>query len=165
MQHEIFSKIPEPIGNEFEFGSVMDCGDGVFNVDVKGGSFKGYRAYLKPLEKREFIKYVDNGLQGLQNCVWNSVYTKEELIVTVIYVAKRDRMYISVGNNIPLCKHLFYSDEYIMNNCENAKTRLHMPELYIHGNCFIIQLKNGHFVLDDSGSCQGRTSCSSAPSN
>jgi len=35
MQHEIFSKILEPIGNEFELGSVMDCGDGVFNVDVK----------------------------------------------------------------------------------------------------------------------------------
>lgn len=152
MQYDIFRDIPKPLGDGLEIGSVMDCGAGVFNIDVKGSAFEYYQVYLENLEKNGFVKYVDNGPQGLGNSVWNSIYTKDELVVTVIYVDKRSRMYISVGKNIPISKRLFYRGEYVTGNCRNAKTVLHMPELYLHGNCFIIQLKNGHFVLDDSGS-------------
>lgn len=54
--------------------------------------------------------------------------------------------------NLSLSEHLIYKDEYVADNQEGAKTTLHMMELWhAFGNSFVIQLKNGHFIVSDGG--------------
>lgn len=46
-------------------------------------------------------------------------------------------------------KGVAYKDEYVKDNIAGAKTTLHMVELSDYGNSFVVQLKNGHFILND----------------
>jgi len=132
-------------------GQIGRCGGGIFQIEMIGTTLEDYKSYLAMLERSGFIKYVDNGPEGLGKSVWNTTYTKNELVATVIHMEKRNRTYISTGRDAPLSKHLFYHDNYLDDNDEGAKTRLHMPELHTYGDSFIIQLKNGNFILDDGG--------------
>lgn len=147
----IFHAIPEMLVGDSSTVRVTDCGAGNYVMEIEGTSLEEYSSYLKRLLQNGFVKYADNGSEGLEHCVWSSTYTKEKLVVTVIHVSKRNRTYITVGKDIPLSKHLFYQDEYVSTNSEDVKTSLHMLELHTYGDSFIIQLKDGHFILDDSG--------------
>jgi len=118
---------------------------------IENFSFQEYQAYLDSLEEKGFRKYVDNGSDGLEGCVWNSVYTKDHLVVTVIYIDKTHKCYITEMKDLPLSEHFIHRENSLDKVSQNAKTRLHMPELHSMGNSFIIQLKNGHFILDDGG--------------
>ncbi len=132
-------------------GQIGGCGNGVFQIEIKDTTLDDYYCYLKMLEASGFQKYVDNGTDGLDKSVWNTIYQKEDLAVTVIHIRKRNRTYISAKKGTMLSKHLFYKDEYIADNHPGTKTKLHMPELHTYGDSFIIQLKNGHYILDDGG--------------
>ena len=136
---------------EITLGQIGKCGGGVFQVELRGTTLEEYESYLTTMEKSGFTKYVDNGLDGLDKRVWNTTYINDDLVVTLIHIAKRNRTYISAGRDTPLSKHLFYQNEYVVGNCEGAKTRLYMPELHTYGDSFIIQLKNGNYILDDGG--------------
>ena len=46
---------------------------------------------------------------------------------------------------------MIYKDSYVKDNIEGAKTKLHLFQLNDNGNSFVIQLKNGHFVVHDGG--------------
>ena len=136
---------------EISLGQIGKCGGGVFQVELKGTTLEDYESYLATLENSGFTKYVDNGPDGLDKSVWNTIYIKDELVMTVMHIAKRNRTYISAGRDTPLSKHLFYQDKYVAGNRKNAKTTLHMSELHTYGDSFIIQLKNGNYILDDGG--------------
>jgi len=135
-----------------------DCGAGNYNLEKANTTYEDYCTYLATLENKGFTKYAMNVLDSVENNtasgVWNATYTKEEMVMTVIYVAKTNKTYIAVGKDLPLSEHLLYQAKYIEGNKEGAQTTLHMPELHTYGDSFIIQLKNGHFILADGGMSQ-----------
>lgn len=108
-----------------------------------------YLQYLSSLETQGFVKYVDNG-GGFDGAVFCSTYKKEEQVVHVTYFLRENRMSISFYEG-SISEHLLYSDSYIKANVRNAKTCMHMLELFRLGNSFVFQLKNGHFLISDGG--------------
>lgn len=119
----------------------------VITVDA---NMEEYQNTLQTVEQKGFVKYVDN-CEGFSKEVLSTTYVRELLVLTVIYFVKQSQIQISVSENLPLSEHLYYEDVYVANNRQGAKTVLHMPELFLYGNSFIIQLKNGHFVMNDGG--------------
>lgn len=121
-----------------------------FVVTLEETDKKDYQAYLTVLEENGFVKYVDNG-EGLDHAVFCATYTKDNLVVTVTYAKNIRKTYISAAFDLPLSEHLFYKNEYVADNKEGAKTKLHMMEMWQFGNGFVFQLKNGHFIISDGG--------------
>ena len=121
-----------------------------FVVKFEKTSLVDYKAYLNKIENYGFIKYVDNG-DGLDYAVYTATYVKDNLVLTVLHVERKQISYVSVAFDIPLSEHLIYKNEYVADNKEGAKTTLHMLELWRLGNSFVFQLKNGHFVISDGG--------------
>ena len=103
------------------------------------------------LEQCGYDKYVDNGETGLEEIVYSSTYTKDSIVLTVTHMDKLEKTSISVCENLPLSEHLFYNDKYVAGVTAEAKTKVHMLELYNTGNSFVIQLKNGNFIISDGG--------------
>lgn len=141
-----------PVMNSFDdiLGKAADYGAGNYVLTVNHTTKEDYQTYLFTLEKNGFVKFVDNG-QGLNNVVFSSIYVKESLVVTVTYVERKKKTFISACYDLPLSKHLFYDKSYVAHNREGAKTTLHMLKLQQFGNSFVIQLKNGHFIISDGG--------------
>lgn len=150
-EQDIYEEVPAMIVEGTKIGDSVDYGQGNYLIDVNGTKVEDYQAYLKSLETAGFTKYVDNG-EGLdKGAVLTATYTKESLVVTVTQLSRLDKTYISVSENLPLSDHLFYKDEYVANNKEGAKTTMSLLEQFEVGNSFVIQLKNGHFVISDGG--------------
>ena len=142
--------LPAMIVKHGKIGTFSKDGGNCSYVDVNGSTISDYQDYLKLLEKEGFKRYVDNGENGLNSNVYNAVYTKDELVVTVMHMVKLDKTYIA-AEETPLSEHLIYSEDYAKGNKEGAKNILHMLELSTSGNCFILQMKNGHFIVMDGG--------------
>jgi len=138
-----------------EVTQFTDCGAENYNLQLNEKTYADYSAYLATLESKGFAKFAESVLDRVENDstsgVWNATYTKEEIVITVVYVAKTSEISFSIGKDLPLSEHLTYKSEYLAGNQEGAKTTLHMPELHSEGDSFIIQLKNGHFILSDGG--------------
>lgn len=130
---------------------VGDMGAGNQVITINGSELTEYREYLEVLEEAGFDKYYDNGEEGLRGKVYSATLTKDDLVVSVIYMLKTKLTYIVAEEDIPLSDRLFYKDEYVAENKAGAKTTLHMVELAEFGNSFVIQLKNGHFIINDGG--------------
>ncbi|MBQ9393529.1 MAG: hypothetical protein IJU18_06025 [Oscillospiraceae bacterium] len=145
-----FRDIPAMIVEQGRIGRFSSEAGSCSTVDINGGSLDDYRAYLELLEQEGYTKYVDNWPNGLNGNVFNAVYTKDGTTVTVIHMKKLDKTYIAVEKT-PLSDHLFYSEDYVKNDPADAKTRLHMIEMHSGGNGFVLQLKNGHFLISDGG--------------
>ena len=130
---------------------VGDMGAGNEVITINGSELSEYWSYLDVLEETGFDKRYDNGEDGLRGKVYSATLTKDDLTVTVIHMLKTKLTYIVAEDDVILSEHLFYKDEYVANNIEGAKTTLHMVELSDFGNSFVIQLKNGHFIINDGG--------------
>ena len=149
---ELFQTIPVMTGEKLEFSEVTDVGGGNFMITADNTTKQEYDDYLAVLEQDGFKKHVDNSdSEGLEGYVYTSHYLKEELLVVVSYLSKMEDTVITVGKDAVLSEHLFYSEDYVADNIEGAKTTITMPELYTAGNSFILQLKNGHFIINDGG--------------
>lgn len=148
---EVFQDVPamEVEGTKIE--EAKDYGSEVYVISVNGTELEHYQDYLKLLEEAGFSKHVDNGENGIDNAVYSSTYTKDELVVTVAQLVNINVTYISASEKMSLSEHLFYDDSYVADNQEGAKTKLAMLELYDYGNGFVFQLKNGHFIVFDGG--------------
>lgn len=109
-----------------------------------------YRTYQIHLQEKGFVKYVDNE-PGLFNKVFTATYIKEEQVITVTYIKKTAKLYISACENLPLSKHLHCDEESCENSWGDRKTSLHMLQMKRSGNSFLFQLKNGHFIISDGG--------------
>lgn len=130
---------------------VGDMGAGNQVITINGSELTEYWEYLEVLEETGFDKYYDNGEEGLRGKVYSATLTKDDLVVSVIYMLKTKLTYIVAEEDIALSDRLFYKDEYVAENKAGAKTTLHMVELAEFGNSFVIQLKNGHFIVNDGG--------------
>lgn len=146
---ELFQNVPEMSVARGKTDIIGDMGAGNQVITVNGSEISEYNEYLKVLEENGFKKYVDSGEKGINENVYSATMTKDDLVLTVIHMVKTNLTYIVAEENAPLSDHLFYKDEYVANNIKGAQTTLHMVELSDYGNSFVIQLKNGHFILND----------------
>lgn len=149
--YDVFKEVPAMLVENTGFGLVNECGVANYTIDINNTSLEDYEAYLNLLEENDFIKYADNGAEGLVEAVYTATYTKDNLVVTVCQVVNIEKTYITACFDLPLSDHLVYREEYEADMISNAKTTLHMREMYEWGNSFLIQLKNGHFVVHDGG--------------
>ena len=148
---EVFQTVPAMVVEGTKVGDAEDYGGGMYQINISGTELSDYQAYLTLLEKNGFNKYVDNGENGLEGFVYSATYTKDNLVMTVIQMVKTYKTYITVGKDIELSPNLHYDESYLADNKEGAKTSLHLMELYDNGSSFVIQLKNGHFIMNDGG--------------
>ena len=148
---ENFKDIPAMIVPNTKIRNAVDYGDDTWIIDVNGTTLTDYQEYLLKLEENGFSKHVDNGESGLDEAVYSTTYTKGNMVLTVTQAVKLEKTYIAASKDLPLSEHLIYKDEYVADNKEGAKTTLHMLEMYDTGNSFVIQLKNGHFIVNDGG--------------
>lgn len=153
MNLNIFPEIPAMQTKEGVLGKCEHYGAGNYVTLVEHTTKEEYDAYLNQLQRVGYEKFVDNGT-GLDGVVFNVTFTKENIVLTITHVLKRKRTYLSFCTGLRLSEHLFYKDEYVKDNKEGARTSLHMLELWHFGNSFVIQLKNGHFIISDGGGGQ-----------
>lgn len=147
---EVFQTVPIMQVEGATTTTADDYGDGNYVIRLDGTSKSDYDAYLKLLEEEGFSKHVDNG-DGLDGSVYTATYIKEDLVLQVLQMDSVNKTYLCAGKDNPLSEHLFYEDEYVANNIEGVKTKLHNVEMYYFGSSFIIQLKDGSFVVNDGG--------------
>ncbi|MBE6712997.1 MAG: MBL fold metallo-hydrolase [Ruminococcaceae bacterium] len=143
-----FPQIPSPEGCHLIETMFEDCGDGYLVKEYRGAAEKDYLDYLAALEGCGFEKYSDNG-DGIGGTVFTATFTKDLWQVTPLYLKKSGKLFISLCFNKPLSPRMLPCEENVFD--KDAKTRLHMIELWWFGNSFVIQLKNGNFILCDGG--------------
>ena len=148
--NELFQTVPIMSGEKLEFSSVEDVGDGNYMITATDTTKEEYENYLAHLEQKGFSKHVDN-VDGLEGYIYTSHYQKKDLLVVVSYFSKLKNTTITVCEKETLSEQLVYNKKFVADNLSGAKTKFIMPELYTAGNSFIIQLKNGHFIINDGG--------------
>ncbi len=149
-QQRLFPILPEMESHNGTAVEAEDRGDGNYVTFLQGTTRTEYEGYLAALESAGFQKLVDNG-EGLAGAVFCATYTKDKWAVTVTHILKRQRTYLSLCFDKPLSEHLFSRKEPADVVCKDARTRLYMRELWWFGNSFVLQLKNGHFLISDGG--------------
>lgn len=150
-EREEFQDVPIMPVEHVHTTPVSDYGDGSYGVVVSGTALTDYEEYLGMLKEVGFDQFVDNGKQGLEESIYMTMFTKGEIVLTVTQVVPREKTYIVACKNLPISEHLIYRDEYVEENKKGAKTTLHMLEEFDTGNSYVIQLKNGHFIINDGG--------------
>jgi len=147
---EEFQKVPAMQGKNIKVGKVMDYGSKNYMVDVSGSTYDEYLAYLKDLQSDGFKIHSDNGQDHMEGYVATTNLVKKNLVVTVMHLIKNEKTYISASYDLPLSDALTYV-ETTKDMKPGAKTKVHMVQLNNTGNSFVIQLKNGHFIVYDGG--------------
>ncbi len=150
-EYEVFADVPALITDNTRISEAHDAGGENYIIEVSNVEKKDYDDYLELLTKKGFEKYVDNGEKGIDGKVFTANYTKKDLVLTVNYIENIHKVYISASENQELSEHLLYKEEYVSDNVKGRKTTLSMLEMYDFGNSFVIQLKNGHFIVCDGG--------------
>ena len=129
---------------------VEDFGAGNYVMGVDNVTKVDYLSYLIKLDTLGFVKCADNE-EGLNGSVFSATYIKGKNVVTVTYIQKLNKIYISTCYDLPVSEHLLCEDKNGKNNKKDAKTKLHMLEMRLSGNSFVFQLKNGRFIVSDGG--------------
>ncbi len=143
---ELYSRIP-PLS---EADVPEDVGDNTYMLTAPNTDKSVYDAYRKTLEADGFTLFADNG-NGFDGNVYNAAYVKDNLSVSVTHLTRTSTTYVSAALDHPFSDKLIYNPNEVAANPADAKTTLHMPELYIFGGSFIVRLKNGHFLIQDGG--------------
>ena len=147
---ETFQTVPIMPGEGHRIGKVEDYGRKDYTVDVNGTTVKDYKNYLNVLSKAGFKKHSDNGEDALDGYVYTAAFTKGDVTIVVSHIVSEEKTYISASKQ-QLSEHLIYKEEYTEGLDSNAKTTVSLVELNNNGASFVIQLKNGHFVVQDGG--------------
>lgn len=151
---EIFKTVPALRGEDSKIGEGTDLGDENYVLDINGATLDEYRAYIDVLIKDGFQKHSDNGEEGMEGYVYTTSLKKDDLTLVVSHVVKQNKTYIAATKDLALSDYLIYDDKWSEGTDPSAKTKLHMLQLNNNGNSFVIQLKNGHFVLHDGGTSE-----------
>ena len=144
----VFEQVPLDMFAKEQRSEVRDCGAGNYIMQVSDVSEEKFGQYLQNLDEAEYVKRVDNG-EELYDAVYSATYQKQGLVLTVTYVNKSETLYLSARMNLPISEHLQYNSQYIAENHEGARTTLHMLKTQRNTSGYVIQLKNGHFILHD----------------
>ncbi len=148
---EQFKNIPLYDAEGVKLTEPEDRGDEVYMVTVNGTNKKQYEAYLETLKKAGYTFFADNGKEGLDGSIYTASFKGDSETVTVTYYGKEETAYITSSLNMELSPHLIDKEEYRKNMVPGQKNKLFMFELFNYGNSFVIQLKNGHFIVNDGG--------------
>lgn len=148
---EEFQTVPVMTGENIKISEADDYGEGNYLIGVDGATQEEYSAYLDTLVDAGFEKHSDNGEDAMEGYALTAAFTKQNLTVVVSYAIPLEKMYITAAYDLALSDHMIYSDSYLEGVTEDAETKVHMMEINDIGACFIIQLKNGHFVVHDGG--------------
>lgn len=141
---DVFEQVPQCDSKD-----AKHYGAGNYVIE-KSGTKSEYLDYLKTVEEAGFTKYADNG-NGLNKTVFHAVYEKNTLVLTITYIETIEKIYVSATYDLPLSKHLLFDETATNNLPKDAKTELHMMEMWFFGNSFLIRLKNGNFIICDGG--------------
>lgn len=148
-----FAKVPLMATESGAFGSAYEYGNDFYSIDITGTNKTEYDTYLDKLTSNGFTKHSDNGTQGLSDYVYTSSFQKDGLVVTVSYInqakdsGKAGTTTVSVTSRSELSEYL----NPVTNPSESGAVTLSLMELNDNGNSFVIQLKNGNFVIEDGG--------------
>jgi len=148
---EPFKEVPIWVGEGTKMSEAKERGNMVYMIDVNGATKDQYDNYLKLLEKTGFKKHSDNGAEGGEGYIYASAFTKKDLTVTVSYSVKAGKSYLTASRNMPLSDYLLEENADLESNLPGAATKLHMVQVNENGNSFVVQLKNGHFLVHDGG--------------
>ena len=148
---EVYQNVPAMVFKETKIGQAADYGMKNYVIDVNGTTTEQYKEYVDLLISQGFKKHSDNGEEGMEGYVYTSNFIKDDVTLTISHMVNHNKTYISATNNLALSEHLNYDSASMENVSADAKTRLYMLELNGLGSSFVIQLKNGHFVIEDGG--------------
>ncbi len=151
-EKDLFETVPPLLLENGIIGEAVDCGAGNFVITVDGTMDADYYAYLEDLEQYGFTKHSDNGEKGIHDVIYTTTFVKDDLVLTVTDLCYRNQIAISATWDLPLSDHLF--DNYKDDVKEGAKTTLSMMEMWWYGASAVIQLKNGHFIINDGATDQ-----------
>ncbi len=149
-EHTFFPYIPMMNVDSAKDAVFVYSGAENYVKDFSDTKKQDFERYLQDLENIGYMRHSDNG-DGIDDSVYTATYIKENIVITVTHVARTGHTYVSVGFDMSLSEHLLPQNSSNDERKINEKTSLHMFELWYYGNCFIFQLKNGHFVLVDTG--------------
>ena len=150
-EREEFQDVPLMTVERSHVTPISDYGDDSYGLVVTGTTLSDYNEYLKLVTDAGFQCYADNGKKGLEEVIYTNLFTKGDIVLTVTQIVPREKTYIIARKELPVSEHLVYKDEYVKGNKKGAKTSVHMLQEYFSGNTFVIQLKNGHFIVNDGG--------------
>ena len=150
-ENKQFQNVPLYSAEGVKLTEPEDRGDEVYMVTVNGTNKEQYEEYLKTLQKAGYKFFADNGKEGLDESIYTASFKGEKETVTVTYYAKEESAYITSSLNMELSPHLIDREEYKKSALSGRKNTLYMFELYDFGNSFVVQLKNGHFIVSDGG--------------
>lgn len=148
---ELFAKIPAMETKGVKVGGVRDAGAKNYILEINGADKKAYEDYLTLLQNEGYEILVDNGEEGIDGAVFTTNLRKDDIDLAVVHMKKLDLTYVIATEERFVSKYLTYDEDAVKNLDPNAKTKLHMPELYDFGNSFVFELKNGHFIVNDGG--------------
>ncbi len=140
---DLFQEVPIIRSQNVTTSEPKHCGAGNYVVTVDGIKLGDVQKYKEELESYDFVKIVEMEK--------NTIYKKGEMVLNLTYMEPLKKLYVSASLQQPLSEHLFYRAMEVANNNPYAKTTLHMLELYNAGSSFVVQLKNGHFIVNDGG--------------
>ncbi|MBQ7485211.1 MAG: hypothetical protein IJT78_01140 [Oscillospiraceae bacterium] len=128
-----------------------DCGEGNFIALTENAARSEYDALLAAVCRDGWGKQYDNGA-GLADAVFTALFTKDTRTLCALYTAPSHRLYVTVGEEqAPPSPYLTDDPARRGGFVPGLRTSLHMLELWHFGNSFVIQLKNGHFLVSDGG--------------
>lgn len=147
----IFSQIPKMNYEGIKARDVEKCGKQSYELVVDYTTKVQYEDYIQLLVQEGFAQHSDNGADGIEGYIYTTNLTKDNITLTVSYLKRANRIHMTASYDLTLSKYLNYNPESMANVKADAKTKLHMLELNCLGSSFVIQLKNGHFVVEDGG--------------
>lgn len=151
MEGEVLTALPTMAASNESTTTTLSTGDRNMVTTVTGTTSADYTTYLTALETAGFETYATNEIGTVENeKVISNTYTRENLVLCANYFEKTGETTISYYEG-PVSENLVYKESYVADNEADAKTTLHMLELFHYGNSFVIQLKNGHFIISDGG--------------
>lgn len=150
---EPFKEVPAMVYTGTHISDAENFGAKNYLLTVSGTSLNQYKEYLALLEKNGFTKYGDNGPDGIDGSVYTAYYTKGELVLTVSQMVNVHKTYITAKEGATLSPHIFEENpSTAVPAIDGMKTTVY--NLQTDGNAFLIQLKNGHFIMNDGGSVE-----------
>lgn len=140
--------------------NMVDYGAGNYTYVQSSIPKSTYETYCRKLVDNGYVQYhttnQDNGLNGV---MYQNIFKKGTLVLTVVFegtVAQPSNgtVHISANYNQPLSVYLVKGNTSVSNKVQttsSAYVSLHMLKTNKYGNSFVIQLKNGHFIVNDGG--------------
>ena len=142
---DVFEEVPALVADDTVILPAVDKGCGEYTITVDGTEGQ-YADYVALLESLGFTKVYDNG-DGLKGAVFTSHLVKDDLLVTVTDVSYQNKTYVSAMFDQPLSEHLY--DNFKDTAKPGAVITLSAVNCYYWGDSYVVQLKNGHFVVID----------------